>query len=189
MQRGQQAKMGGNMTFVRAVPNFLSQMAASSGGDAPDVGGIEGALKRHEQRRGGDDEREDREDNDDEAPIVVDSSEAMTSKERKKLDKMSGSLTFKGDDRSAAAKFKESAHARFMEEERKRKLAEAAASDEAEAAAAAASGKVVFRPGAAAEKKAGKRKHAGAEGSSKVGAKALKNTKLLSFAEDEDEES
>ena len=190
MQRGQSAKMGGGMQFTRAVPNFLGMMAGPSG-QAPDVGGIEGALQRERER--GAKEPEDREDNDEEAPVVVDAAEALTEKERRKLGKMSGSLSFKGDDTAPAAKFRESAHSRVAEaeEQRRQKAAEQAAADEA---AAAESGKVVFRPGAAAAErkaaepkpgKAGKRKLGGGADGSKVGAKALKNTKLLSFAEDE----
>ena len=170
------------MTFTRAVPNFLSQMQRS--GEQVDVGGIEGALARDAAKKRARADENDREDGDDEAPVVVDATEALSSKERKKLEQKnggSGSLKFKGDDTSAAAKFQESAHARVLEE-----AARKAAVEAEEEEAKASGGKVVFR---AKPKGAGKRK-AGADGSGsqKVGAKTLKNTKLLSFNDGDEED-
>lgn len=169
------------------MPNFMQLMAG--GGPAPKLDGIEGALQRRQGR-----EEEDREDREEEAPVVIDAGEALTSKERRRLEtskpgsnKNGGSLRFKEGDTSAAAKFTESAHERVMAEDKRRADA---AEEHARASvltmeAAAAAGKAfLFDAGAAKEKKKkeGKRK-AGAEHMPK--AKAVKNPKLLSF-EDED---
>ena len=179
MQRGQ-AKMGGGVNFTRAVPDFLSQMGR--GGTVPDVGGIAGALQREERKaelshpRG--EAEGDAEEAEDEAPLVVDALDALPLEARKKLEAKSsgsGTLRFKGDPTSAAAKFRDAAADRVAAEEERR----AAMAQEAETASG---GKIVFKPGVDREKKK-KRKHDGT-----VGAKPLKNTKLLSFAAEDDEE-
>ena len=176
-------KLGNGMTFTKATPNFLAKMANAV---ADDAGGIEGALRRRAERA----ENSDREDGEDEAPIVVDAAEALTSKERRKLEaapgsSKGGSLRFKGEDKSAASKFKESAHDHVME--RARAEEEAARQREAEEAAG---GRVVFSAGGASKRdSAGSSKkkrsltNAATMGAPK--AKAVKNTKLLSFDQDD----
>ena len=174
------------MNFTKAMPNFLAVMAG--GGSAPDVGGIEGALQRHAQRER---EVEDREDDEDEAPLVVDAAEALTAKERRKLEgaHSGASLRFK-DDKSAAAKFVDSAHEHIVTaEQRQAEAAEKAAKAEAEAEAeAAASGKAhLFKAGAVRPPKlGGKRKEAAAGALVAPKAKAVKNAKLLSFDEEDE---
>ena len=125
-------------------------------------------------------EKQEREDTEDEKPVVVGDAEALPSQQRGKEIKSAGSLRFKGDDdATASSKFREPARERVLQAERE---ALAAAG---ESGAAQASGKVVFN--ADVQKK---RKHVdgSASGTKGVGvgaAKALKNTKLLSFdAED-----
>ena len=182
--------LGGGMSFNKAMPNFMAVMAGGSGA-APDLGGIEGAMQRHAQRER--EERPDREDNEDEAPLVVDEVDALTSKERQKLEgggkkHSGGSLKFK-DETSAAAKFSESAHD-FVAEAEERRRAEQA---EAEAEAEAAGGKIVFKSSAKAasssSSSSSKRKLGAEAGELKKApkAKAVKNAKLLSFDAEEDE--
>ena len=98
--RDDKKKLQGGLNFTKAMPNFMAKMAGGTSGSAPDLGGIEGAMQRHAART--EEEREEREDNEDEAPIVVDAAEALTAKERKKLEakqpssaKLGGSLRFK----------------------------------------------------------------------------------------------
>lgn len=106
---------------------------------------------------------------------MVEEVEALPSKERKG-GRTGGSLHFKGDDDcSAASRFRESAYDRMVEATLRQ---EAASSADAASAQEAASGKHVFSSSAAKGKK---RKH------DKVGASTLKNTKLLSFDNDEDD--
>ena len=183
--RDDKKKLQGGLNFTKAMPNFMAKMAGGTSGSAPDLGGIEGAMQRHAARA--EEEREEREDNEDEAPIVVDAAEALTAKERKKLEakqpssaKLGGSLRFKEGDTSAAAKFTESAFERVQaEEQKKAELAEAA--DAAAAEAAAKAGKAVLFAGS--QKPKSKRK----SDDGQPRAKAIKNAKLLSFAEDDEE--
>jgi hypothetical protein len=182
--RDDKKKLQGGLNFTKAMPNFMAKMAGGTSGSAPDLGGIEGAMQRHAARA--EEEREEREDNEDEAPIVVDAAEALTAKERKKLEakqpgaKLGGSLRFKEGDTSAAAKFMESAYERVQaEEQKKAELAEAA--DAAAAEAAAKAGKAVLFAGS--QKPKNKRK----SDDGQPRAKAIKNAKLLSFAEDDEE--
>ena len=193
-------KKGGMLNFTKEgiMPNFLAQMAGGSGA-APQLDGIEGAMRRHAERE----ERDEREDNEDEAPLVVDEADALTAKERKKMEakpggvRSGGSLRFK-DENSAAARFADSAHERVVAEERRNaEEAEriAAAEAEAEAQAAAAGKKVLFKSASSSSaqqqqklKGGGKRSRVpGGDGASAPKPpKAVKNTKLLSF-EEEDE--
>ena len=179
------------------MPNFLAQMAGGSS-SAPQLHGIEEAVHRHAERE----QRDDREDNDDEAPLVVDEADAQTSKERRKKEKnevtsdgvcSGGSLKFKDENR-AAARFVDSAHLRVMDEERRRvEVAERVTVSEAAGAEAAAAGKkVLFKAGASSSAqqqrklKSGKRSRLLNDGDLAAKAKAVKNSKLLSF-EEEDE--
>ena len=137
---------------------------------------IEGAVRKAEKQP----KKQEREDTEDEKPVVVGDAEALPSQQRGKEIKSAGSLRFKGDDdATASSRFREPARERVLQAERE---ALAAAG---ESGAAQASGKVVFN--ADVQKK---RKHVdgSASGTKGVGvgaAKALKNTKLLSFdAED-----
>ena len=188
----------GGLNFTKAVPNFMAMMAGGSDSAAADVGGIEGAVRRHEAKQQSRDAYGDgdREEGEDEAPVVVDEAEALTAKERRKLEakpashRTGGSLRFK-DESSAAAKFTDSAHSRVLaDEERCAQDGEMArAAEAADEAAAAAAGKAhLFKAGAQQPKLMG-------SGKRKVGAaktpkaKAVKNAKLLSFAEDEEEDS
>jgi len=185
---------GGGFTFTKQMPNFMAIMAG--GGATPDLGGIEGALQRHAKQEGERGEPSEREDGDDEGPLVVDAAEALTAKERRKLEakpagaRLGGSLRFKEGDTSAAAKFTDSAHERVQAEaQRQAEEAERALAREAEAQAeAAAAGKAhVFKGATAAKKSTGVKRKVGATASSGAMPKvqAVKNAKLLSF-EDED---
>mmetsp|Transcript_23956 Transcript_23956/g.50842 ORF Transcript_23956/g.50842 Transcript_23956/m.50842 type:complete len:161 (-) Transcript_23956:178-660(-) len=156
----------GGMTFVRQVPDFVKKMQRG----APEEG-IAGALKRHRERP----EPEERSDTEEERPQVVEGSEAMTSKQRRKeealvekLERRGGSLTFAN---SAKDRFKDSAARRGQEAEAKA----AEAKEEAEEPAAGVGH--VFSSATGAKGK-GKRK-------ATTGAKAVKNDKLLSFDVDE----
>lgn len=137
---------------------------------------IDGAVRKAEKQP----EKQEREDTEDEKPVVVGDAEALPSQQRGKEMKSGGSLRFKGDDdATASSRFRESARERVLQAEREA----FAVADESDAAQA--SGKVVFN--AAVQKK---RKHVDGTASSSKGvgvgaAKAVKNTKLLSFdAED-----
>ena len=139
---------------------------------------IEGAVRKAEKQP----EKQEREDTEDEKPVVVGDAEALPSQQRGKEIKSAGSLRFKGDDdATASSRFREPARERVLQAERE------ALAVAGESGAAQASGKVVFN--ADVQKK---RKHVdgSASGTKGVGvavgaAKALKNTKLLSFdAED-----
>ena len=159
----------GGMTFTRQIPNFLKKMQETSQED-----GIAGALKRHREK-GGDDERSDRSEDEDERPLVVDAEDAMTSKQRRKGEAVDeragrGSLHFKN---SAKDRFNESAARRVQE-------AEEAAPAPVEDDAAAATGSHVFST-AKVPKKKEKKKDKG------LGAKAIKNEKLLSFGMDDED--
>lgn len=188
MDRKGGAGGGGGLNFTKQMPNFLAAMA-NGGGAAPDVGGIEGALARDEARRR--EPSEDRSDGEDEAPTVVDEADALTAKERKKLEskpsgsRVGGSLRFK-DEASAAAKFAESAYSHVAAEEQRRAEAAAHAAQAAAEEAEASAGGHVFKAGAAQQSKlkgGGKRKADAASGVPKV--KAVKNAKLLSFDEED----
>lgn len=187
---------GFSYTRDAVMPNFMQIM--SGGGAKPNLGGIEGALQRHaeKERERGERERDEREDKDDEAPLVVDAADALTAKERAKLEgkprsHSGGSLKFKEGDTSAAAKFTESAYERVTAEAARRAEAERAAANAKAEEVAAASGKAhLFNASGAlgAQQKlkhAGKRK-AGAEAGAAPKAKAVKNAKLLSFEEDDE---
>ena len=123
----------------------------------------------------------------------MDAAEALTAKERKKLEakpagvKSGGSLRFKEGDTSAAAKFTESAHERVLsEEQRKAEAAERAlAADASAAEAAAKAGKAFLFSSSGAQKPKEKKRKGDADGQPR--AKAVKNAKLLSFAEDDEE--
>ena len=176
MQSGSMTKGGahfGGLTYTRQVPAFLQKMQEQ------DQDGIAGALKKRE----GQEEREERSDNEEERPQVVDATEAMTAKERKQhgSDSRAAAATglFKGDD--TASKFSDSAHARHQawEEQRHKRTSDEAADGSAEAPAADG-GRPMF---AAPAKKKKKKVAAGGVGASK----AVRNTGLLSFGDQEDE--
>lgn len=156
--------VGGGMTYTRQIPNFLQAMAAK------DDSGIDGAVRRAEKMP----EREEREDNEEERPVVVDEEDAVVHSKAK--GKAGGSLRFKGDEASAASKFCESAFERVMQAER-----EQAAPPPPSDAIAEASGKMVFSSAGAAKAKKRKADRAGGVSAGK----ALKNTKLLSFEEED----
>ncbi|KAL3907880.1 MAG: hypothetical protein SGPRY_010013, partial [Prymnesium sp.] len=155
-------------------PSFLEGLR--EGGEE----GISAALKR---RREGDRdlEPEERSDNEEERPQIVEAAEAMTAAQRRceeaaarRVGRQGGSLRFKD---STAERFKECAAVRVQE-------VEAAASNAAlehDEGATAASGHHVFS-NTSDMKKVGK-KRTSAPGAS---AKAVKNSKLLSFAVEED---
>lgn len=170
----------GNLSYERQVPAFLQKLSAKA-----DDEGIEGAIRRHAAREEREGLAEEREDNEDEAPLVVDSLDAMTAKERRKLESGKMSL-FKGDT-SAAAKFQDSAHARHAEweaqEARKRSAEERAAEEEA-----ARKGGVVFSSSGKAAAQAKKRSKANKAQAGGVGAKAVRNVGLLSFDEEDEAE-
>ena len=196
-QRGDKQRTAG-LNFTKEMPNFLAVMSGGSGA-APDLGGIEGALQRHAQREHGE---QDREDNEEEAPLVVDASEALTAKERRKLEakpagaRSGGTLKFKGDEASSAAKFAESAYERVAAEEAQQaeaverlRVAEAEAEAEAAMSGKAHLFKAVGASASAQQKLKGKRKHGGAEAAGALApprAKAVKNAKLLSFDEEDE---
>ena len=165
----------GGMTFTRQIPNFLQKMQENAHED-----GIAGALKRHREK-GGDEERSDRSDDEEERPLVVDAEDAMTSKQRRKNEVVDeragrGSLVFKN---SAKDRFTESAARRVQEAE---EAAAAQAPTQAEDdATAAANGSHVFSTAKVPKKKEKKEKKG-------LGAKAIKNEKLLSFGMDDEED-
>jgi hypothetical protein len=176
-------KGAGGMSFSRgAMPNFMAKMSQGNGA-LPDVGGIEGALERR-RREGRELEPEDREDDAEEAPQVVDALDALTGKERRQLETAplaGGSLRFKGDSDSAAARFQESAHKSIQEAaEAARRMAEA------EAEAEAVPGKMVFNANAGERSKKKHKKGADTRPGA-PSAKRLDNSKLLSFAEEDEE--
>lgn len=141
-----------------------------------------GALKE----RAGRAENEDREDRDDEAPQVVDAELALTSKERRKLEAKprsaaaGGSLSFKGDDNSAAGRFRESAYVAVVAAEESGGGASSSAAAEGEPGAAPPS-RVVFKAAPIGSKP--KKRKPGAGGV--PAARAVKNAKLLSFDEED----
>lgn len=172
----------GNLSYERQIPAFLQKLS-----DTEEKEGIEGAIKRHAAREEREGLADDREDNEEETPLVVDSLDAMTAKERRKLESGSSkSSIFKGDT-SAAAKFQDSAHARHAEweaqEARKRSAEQSAAEDEA-----ARKGGVVFSSSGKAVAQAKKRSKANKGQSGGVGAKAVRNVGLLSFDEEDEAE-
>ena len=166
----------GGMTYTRQIPSFLAKM-----GQKGDDGGIKGALDRREGRE----ERDEREDTEEERPVMVDSTDAMLSKERKveaaASRKEAASRLFKPDD--TASRFSDSAHSRHKEweeqQQRQKRPSEAVAADSA--APAAEAGRHSF----GAKKKLQKRSKAASAGG--VGAaKAVHNPGLLSFGEDDE---
>ena len=124
--------------------------------------------------------KQEREDTEDEKPVVVGDAEALPSQQRGKEIKSAGSLRFKGDDdATASSRFREPARERVLQAERE---ALAAAG---ESGAAQASGKVVFNADVQKKRKHVDGSASGTKGAGVGAAKALKNTKLLSFdAED-----
>jgi hypothetical protein len=175
IQKG--GKHFGGMTYTRQIPSFIAKM---NGGKSNDEG-IKGAL----ERRQGQGEREEREDTEEERPVMVESTDAMISKERKveaaESRKAAASKLFKPDD--TAARFSDSAHSRHAEweeqQKRQKRPSEAGAADSA--ALAAEAGRHSF----GAKKKLQKRSKASAAGG--LGAsKAVRNPGLLSFDEDDE---
>jgi hypothetical protein len=172
---------GGGLTFTKQMPKFLQSMREQ------DDDGIAGALKRHREKHGDDNEPADRSDEEDERPVVVDEEEGLTAKQRRRLDaheSRGGSLRFKD---SAKDKFQESAAQRVAAAEEAAALqqqAEAEAEAEAADAAAAAGGHVFHaKASSKAEAKQPKRKLPGS-----VGAKAVRNEKMLSFSAEDEED-
>ena len=161
----------GGLTYTRQIPAFLQKLQ-----ERADDEGIKGALKRRE----GQEEPDERSDTEEERPVVVETSEAMTAKERKHSSggsRAERSGLFKGDD--TASKFSDSAHARHMEweEQRLKRTAEEAGRGSDVAPAAADGDRHSFA--APAKKKRSKG----------VGAvKAVRNTGLLSFGDEVDGE-
>lgn len=159
--KGGGGKGVGGMTYTRQMPNFLQKMMQQ------DTTGIDGAIRRADAQP----EKEEREDREDERPVVVDESEARLGKERR-----GGTLRFKGES-STAAKFKESAYERVLQAERDA----AAITESGPSDVGSSSQKIIFSSGAAQKK----RKHDSAGKTGRPAAKAVKNTKLLSFEEED----
>ena len=124
--------------------------------------------------------KQEREDTEDEKPVVVGDAEALPSQQRGKEIKSAGSLRFKGDDdATASSRFREPARERVLQAERE------ALAVAGESGAAQASGKVVFNADVQKKRKLVDGSASGTKGVGVGAAKALKNTKLLSFdAED-----
>ena len=124
--------------------------------------------------------KQEREDTEDEKPVVVGDAEALPSQQRGKEIKSAGSLRFKGDDdATASSRFREPARERVLQAERE------ALAVAGESGAAQASGKVVFNADVQKKRKHVDGSASGTKGAGVGAAKALKNTKLLSFdAED-----
>ena len=161
-------KMGG-ISFTKHMPNFLQQF-----GTQPDADGIEGALERHKDR-----DAEDREDREDEAPLVVEALDALSSRERKKATGSRGAALFKGG--RAADKFQASAH---------RAVEEASINGSKKEASDVTIGVEEARGGKMSFKSAKLKKRAAADPKSgQPSAKASKNTILLSFSQDDDEDA
>ena len=176
-----QKKIGG-MTYTRQVPNFLAKMQQAA---MPD--GIEGALKRRALERG-DEEPEDRSEDEEERPVVVGEADALTSKQRRqdaagaaREEARGGTLKFKRAE-STAGRFEDSAAKRVRLAEEAQ--AAAAAESEAQAAVPTDSAGHTFSAGAASKKPKEEKKKLKRAGAG-VGAKAVKNAKLLSFEEDD----
>ena len=177
--KGGPPKLGGGMVYTRQIPNFLQKMQQQ------DDTGIEGAMKRAAAKP----EREEREDNDEEAPVIVSDADASMGK-KSKGQSSGGSLHFKGEDRSAVSKFRESAHERVRLQEAAAAAASASVSSgDADGGASASGGsqKIVFNSSAAQKKR--KQPDAtdksGLVGAAKPKAKAVKNKSLLSFDEED----
>ena len=147
------------------MPNFLAKMATGTtgNGDALDVGGIEGALKRKSREA----EPEDREDREDEAPTIVE--EEATAPPR-----VRGSLHFKSD---VASKFAESAHAK-VQQEADRNQGKPQEDD-------GSTSRIVFN-NAVKQRASASTSSMAPKPPKKI--KKLSNTKLLSFQADDDEE-
>jgi hypothetical protein len=151
----------GNLRITKPTPNFLRNFRTEESG-------IEGALKRYKEREAH--AAESRED--DEEPQIVDAVDAMTSKERARAGaSKGGSLRFKGEDTSAAAKFVDSAYLKVAQEKDNTAPNEAAGES---------TGPHVFVD--ARQRVEGKRK--AAQGKLPA-AKAVKNPGLLSFSADD----
>eukprot|EP00326_Haptolina_ericina_P041511 CAMPEP_0181257286 /NCGR_PEP_ID=MMETSP1096-20121128/50165_1 /TAXON_ID=156174 ORGANISM="Chrysochromulina ericina, Strain CCMP281" /NCGR_SAMPLE_ID=MMETSP1096 /ASSEMBLY_ACC=CAM_ASM_000453 /LENGTH=156 /DNA_ID=CAMNT_0023355597 /DNA_START=18 /DNA_END=488 /DNA_ORIENTATION=- len=148
--------------------------------------GIEGAIKRHRERHG-DDEPSDRSEAEDEKPVIVEEGEGMTKKQKRRLEAhegRGGSLQFKSS--GPGDRFRESAAQRVAEaelaiSEKQQAEVEAAVMD----TAAAAGGHVFIKKQAGAEKE--RRKDKRKQGAGGVGAKAVRNEKMLSFSMDGDD--
>jgi hypothetical protein len=167
----------GGMTFTKVMPNFLGKYA-----EAPDEG-IAGALKRHADAEN----REDRGDGEDEAPVMVDTLDALTSRQREKELKKPEhkSALFKGNDASAASKFQDSAFRRVAEQQQQKQQQEAAAAQAAADEAEAASGRHSFKGGVPSKRKT---PSADDKGSSKEQTKKKKGGAALSFSMDDEDE-
>ena len=176
------------MTFTKAVPDFLRQMQ-QAGTVATESGGASKGRRPERDDFGeeGDGEEHSDSDRDGEEPIVVDEREALTSEELRRLEKKErkaaargGSLHFKGDGNSAEERFRETSA-----------QAEAAAAAAAAAAAdddAGAGGPITFKAKAGGVASMGKRKKPRlSAGGALPAAKAVRNSKLLSFAADEED--
>ena len=168
----------GGMTYTRQIPSFLAKM-----GQGGDDGGIKGELERREGRE----ERDEREDTEEERPVMVESTDAMISKEQKKEAAASrteaAARLFKPDD--TASRFSDSAHSRhkeWEEQQQRQKRPSEAVDDAGSAVPAAEAGR--HKISAGAKKKLQKRSKVSAGG---VGAdKAVRNPGLLSFDEDDE---
>jgi hypothetical protein len=153
----------GNLKVTKPTPNFLRHFQ-------PEESGIAAALRQREREAPAAESHDE-----DEQPQIVDEVDAMPSKERTRAAaSKGGSLRFKGDDTSAAAKFVDSAHLRVAQQQKKE---EEAAPEEA---AGESTGSHVF---------AGARRRVGAKQKAPQGklpaAKAVKNPGLLSFSTDD----
>lgn len=129
-------------------------------------------MKRHRDR-----EVEERDDHEDEAPLVVDALDSLTSRERRKATGTKGGALFKG---GVSDKFQASAH---------RAIQEAAAGGEGrDDEEPAAGGKILFKAGKGKKRAADSTAGGLKEAKGKPRAKASRNTKLLSFSQDDEEE-
>eukprot|EP00962_Isochrysis_galbana_P013323 scaffold3795_cov126-Isochrysis_galbana.AAC.20 len=151
----------GNLRVTKPTPNFLRNFQTEQSG-------IDGALQRYKDREACAAESREQE----EEPQIVDEADAMPSKERARaVASKGGSLRFKGEDTSAAAKFVDSAYLRVAQQR------DDAAPDEA---ASESTGSHVFA--SARRRMEAKRK---APQNKLPAAKAVKNPGLLSFSADD----
>ena len=170
---------GGGLKFTRQIPNFLHSMMQQ-----PDDG-IEGALKRHREKQG-DEEPEDRSEEEEERPVVVDESEALTAKQRRREEthaSRGGSLQFKGSGTSTKDRFQETAAQRVADAEESLAREQQAEAERVASEARSAIGGHTFssKTDAHRGKRKEKRKVPG------VGAKGVRNEKMLSFSAEDEE--
>jgi len=169
---GQKPGKLGNLRATKPVPNFLKQF------HQPEEGGIEEALRKHQERG----DPEDRPEEEDDGPLVVEALEALPSKQRARaMGKNGGSLSFKGDN-SAAARFVDSAFKRVAEHDLPAAEAPKEAEDEA---GEGVTGSHVFA--AARSRSKAEKKRRAPPRDSLPAAKAVKNPGLLSFAADDED--